>query len=97
MADLRTSRQTNHQAVDAFLTAARTVPAVQWGKARAPGKWSPAQVAEHLALTYEINRGVLHGTAPSFRVAGRRKCSDRVRRRRADGVARTAAGRRQCL
>jgi DinB family protein len=64
MTQLQTALQVHHQAVDAFLTAARTVQATQWDRPRAPGKWSPAQVAEHLALAYEVNRGVLHGSAP---------------------------------
>jgi hypothetical protein len=64
MADLQTVLQAHHQAVEAFLGAARAVPPTQWGQPRAPGKWSPGQVAEHLALAYEVNRGVLHGHAP---------------------------------
>jgi uncharacterized damage-inducible protein DinB len=64
MTDLQTVLQAHHQAGDAFLSAARTVPAMQWRQPRAPGKWSSGQVAEHLALAYEVNRGVLHGNAP---------------------------------
>lgn len=63
MSDLQTELHTHHQAVEAFLTAAGGVPAAQWTQPRAAGKWSPGQVAEHLALTYEVNRGVLHGRA----------------------------------
>jgi hypothetical protein len=57
--------ESHHQAVEAFLAGARAVPASRWGQPRAPGKWSPGQVVEHLALAYEVNRGVLHGQAPS--------------------------------
>ncbi|MBA3260308.1 MAG: DUF1569 domain-containing protein [Gemmatimonadales bacterium] len=64
MADLQAALHTHHQAVEAFLAAAGAVPAAQWGQPRLPGKWSPGQVAEHLALAYEVNRGVLHGRAP---------------------------------
>jgi hypothetical protein len=64
MGDLRTALQTHHRAVDDFIAAARAVPAVRWGQPRAPGKWSPGQVAEHLTLAYEVNRRVLHGVAP---------------------------------
>lgn len=64
MADLQTALHTHHEAVEAFLAAAGAVPAEQWGRPRLPGKWSPAQVAEHVALAYEANRGVLHGRAP---------------------------------
>ena len=64
MSDLQTGLDAHHQAVEAFLTAARAVPAARWSQPRAAGKWSPGQVAEHLALAYEVNRGVLHGRAP---------------------------------
>jgi len=64
MADLQVMLQTHHQAVEDFLASARAVPPNRWSEPRAPGKWSPAQVAEHLALAYEVNRGVLHGAAP---------------------------------
>jgi hypothetical protein len=64
MADLTTALQTHHQAVDDFVAAAGAVPSVKWGEARAAGKWSPGQVAEHVALAYEVNRRVLHGMAP---------------------------------
>jgi uncharacterized damage-inducible protein DinB len=64
VSDLQTGLEAHHQAVEAFLTAARAVPAARWSQPRAAGKWSPGQVAEHLALAYEVNRGVLHGRAP---------------------------------
>jgi hypothetical protein len=64
MTDLRTALQDCHHAVDAFLAAAASVPAERWSQPRGPGKWSPGQVAEHVALAYEVNREVLHGTAP---------------------------------
>src|SRR5690242_9425842 len=64
MADLQPVLQEHHQAVEAFLTTARAVPPTQWDQPRAPGKWSPGQVAEHVALAYEVNLGVLHGQPP---------------------------------
>lgn len=64
MTDLHTALQSHHQAVDDFVAAARGVPSPRWGQPRAPGKWSPGQVAEHLALAYEVNRRVLDGTSP---------------------------------
>jgi len=67
MADLQTALATHHQAVEAFLAAARAVPTVQWSQPRLPGKWSPGQVAEHLALAYEVNTGVLHGRIAATR------------------------------
>ncbi len=68
MPDLQAALQTHREAVDAFLRAARSVPEDDWTRPRAPGKWSPGQVAEHLALAYEVNRRVFHGTAPAARV-----------------------------
>jgi DinB family protein len=64
MADPQTVLESHHQAIEAFLATARAVPSTQWSRPRAPGKWSPGQVAEHLALSYEVNRGVLHGDTP---------------------------------
>lgn len=63
MADLRTALDANQQAVEAFLAAARGVPAAQWSVPQAAGKWSPGQVAEHLALSYEAAGDVLRGRA----------------------------------
>lgn len=65
MADLETALNTHHQVAEAFLAAAGAVPTTQWGQPRLPGKWSPGQVVEHVALAYEVNRGVLQGRAPA--------------------------------
>jgi hypothetical protein len=61
----------NRQAVDAFITAARAVPQSAWIRPPAPGKWSPGQVTEHVAIAYELARAILNGTfsgrsAPRF-------------------------------
>ena len=64
MDDIQTSLHANRQAVQAFLASARAVPAARWDLPRAEGKWSPAQVAEHVALGYEAARDVLRGRAP---------------------------------
>jgi hypothetical protein len=45
------------------------VPAEHWKAARAPGKWSPAEITEHLSLTYEHLLGELRG-GPPMRVKG---------------------------
>jgi hypothetical protein len=68
MGDLQTALEAHHRAVDDFIAAARAVPSDRWGQPRAPGKWSPAQVAEHLTLACEVSRRVLHGTAPGAAV-----------------------------
>jgi DinB superfamily len=64
MADLQTSMADNRQAVTAFLAAAHAVSPSRWAHPRAPGKWSPGQVTEHVALAYELSRGLLHGSFP---------------------------------
>ena len=61
MADLAVSLRTHRQAADTFLADARSVPAAQWNQPRAPGKWSPGQVVEHVTLAYEANRNVVRG------------------------------------
>jgi hypothetical protein len=37
----------------------------KWTAPRAEGAWSPAQIAEHLAIVYEYNRTIATGTAAS--------------------------------
>ncbi len=64
MSDLDAAIADNHTAVDEFTAAARTIDAARWGAPRAEGKWSPAQVVEHIALTYEYSRAVLNNSAP---------------------------------
>ncbi len=48
---LRASHQT---AVAAFVSKAQALSAAEWDTPLAPGKWSPAQVAEHLRLSYVV-------------------------------------------
>ncbi len=64
MTDLKTVIANNRQAVIDFLTTAGAFAPSEWGRPRAPGKWSPGQVTEHLVLTYELGRGILRGTFP---------------------------------
>lgn len=64
MSNLKTVIANNRQAVTDFLTTAGAFAPSEWGRPRAPGKWSPGQVTEHLVLTYELGRGILHGTFP---------------------------------
>lgn len=65
MTDLETQLADNRAAVEAFVAAARAVDASRWQAAAAEGKWSPAQIAEHLAIVYEYNRTIALGTASS--------------------------------
>jgi hypothetical protein len=62
MADLQSTLDDNRQAVDAFIAKARTVPEGRWTQPRAPKKWSPGQVTEHVAIVYEGARSVVDGT-----------------------------------
>jgi hypothetical protein len=68
MADLHTALVANRSAVAEFLQTARLVSPEKWLVPRAEGKWSPAQVAEHLAKTYEESQKLIAGTStiPAF-------------------------------
>jgi uncharacterized damage-inducible protein DinB len=62
MRDLQDAIRDNQAALRGFLEAAARVPAAAWNEPRAPGKWSPAQVANHVALGYEVSQGFIDGT-----------------------------------
>jgi hypothetical protein len=62
MADSQVVIASHRRAVSAFVDAARAVSPAQWTTPRAPGKWSPGQVTEHVALAYEQSDRMLHGT-----------------------------------
>lgn len=51
----------NRQAMTKFLTKACTVPAGRWAQPVTPGKWSPAQIADHVAVSYEVAVRALKG------------------------------------
>jgi Protein of unknown function (DUF1569) len=63
MGDLETTIADNHAAVAEFIAAARVMSPQQWITPREPGKWTPAQIAEHLAITYEYGRTLAEGKA----------------------------------
>jgi len=54
----------NRDAVDRFVAAAELLPATQWNRETAPGKWSPAQIAEHVAISYELSAAAMRGAFP---------------------------------
>lgn len=62
MADVQAVITSDRQAVGAFADAARAVSPAQWATPRAPGKWSPGQVTEHVVLSFEQSQRMLHGT-----------------------------------
>ena len=64
MTELETALADNRTAVEEFVAAARALDAARWRASIGEGKWSPAQIAEHLAIIYEYNRKVMLGTAP---------------------------------
>lgn len=66
VSDLSRTLDAHRVAVEEFIATATAVPSERWRTPRAPGKWSPGQVVEHLALAYEVNRGVLHGVSPGM-------------------------------
>src|SRR6188472_1708057 len=63
MTEIETAIADNRVAVEEFIAAARGIDAAKWGAPLADGRWSPAQIAEHLAIVYEYNRKVVTGTA----------------------------------
>lgn len=65
MTELETRIADHRAAVDEFLAAARSIDAARWTTPRAERAWSPAQIAEHLALFYEFSRKIATGAEPS--------------------------------
>lgn len=63
MTEIETAIADNHAAVDEFVAAARALDAAKWAAPRGENRWSPAQIAEHLAIVYEYNRKVVKGEA----------------------------------
>lgn len=48
------ARKFHLQAAEEVVSTARRVPADKWLVGRAEGKWSPAEIVEHLNLAYEV-------------------------------------------
>ena len=71
MPDLDASLSANRQAAASFLSTARSVEVARWAQPIASGKWSPAQLADHVAIAYEVAVRALKGdptmqSAPRF-------------------------------
>src|SRR5215471_12450568 len=64
MATLEAAIAEHHAAVGQFLDTARAMSAQQWITPREPGKWTPGQIAEHLAITYEYGIALANGSPP---------------------------------
>lgn len=56
--------RSHRAAVADFASAAASVSPEAWTRPRAEGKWSPAEVVEHLALSYAALLGELEGKTP---------------------------------
>ncbi len=63
MADLETIIAAQQTAADAFKAAALSVPDDLWNVPRAPGKWSPAQLTDHVGVATRVARGAMSGKA----------------------------------
>lgn len=63
MTEIESAIVHNRAAVEDFIARAREVDAAGWSIPRAEGAWSPGQIVEHLALTYEFNRTIVMGTS----------------------------------
>ena len=59
----QTALESHRRAVNDVLTVLESVPERHWGASLAKGKWTVAQLAEHLALSYEIALDGLTGGA----------------------------------
>ena len=51
----------NHESAKRFVARARTVAADQWANPVAPGKWSPAQLLDHVAVSTEVALNAIKG------------------------------------
>ena len=65
MADLSTVLAGNRTALDDLMAAAQRSAPV-WTTPRAPGKWSPSQVVEHVARALEESANVVAGMPSKF-------------------------------
>ncbi len=65
MADVAEALRQNRAAVDELLAAAEGAHAV-WAQPRAPGKWSPAQLVEHVARALEQSAHMIAGQPSDF-------------------------------
>lgn len=65
MADINVALAASRQAIDQLIVAGeKTGPA--WTAPRAPGKWSPSQIVEHVARSLEESANVAAGRRSKF-------------------------------
>ena len=65
MADVNSALAANRDAIRELIDAAEKAGGT-WTVPRAPGKWSPAQVVEHVALALEESANVVAGAPSKF-------------------------------
>ena len=65
MSDVNAALAEARTAVDQLVAAAER-SAGKWTVPRAPGKWSPSQITEHIALSLEESAHVVSGTPSKF-------------------------------
>lgn len=65
MADINTALAASREAIEQMIVAGeRSGPA--WAVARAPGKWSPSQIVEHVARSLEESANMAAGRPSKF-------------------------------
>ncbi len=65
MIDVTKPLEVNRNAVNEFISASEWV-ASKWTTPRAPGKWSPSQVVEHIARVYDESAELVAGSPSKF-------------------------------
>jgi hypothetical protein len=65
MAEVETTLAANREAIADLIAAAESAAGV-WTVARAPGKWTPSQVVEHVARTLDESANVVSGVPAKF-------------------------------
>ncbi len=65
MSDVTKALEVNRNAVNEFISASEGV-ASTWTTPRAPGKWSPSQVVEHIARVYDESAELVAGSPSKF-------------------------------
>lgn len=66
----RAALEAHRAAVEDFLVAAERIDESQWAVPRGEGKWSPGQVVEHVATSYDVLIGEMHG-GPGMKIKTR--------------------------
>jgi hypothetical protein len=61
MAEIEDVIAENQKATQQCLETARKVPPEKWEQPVAPGKWSPAQIVDHIAVTTEVALKAIKG------------------------------------